>query len=328
MKIIIVPVDESACSHNAARYAAALAQRTQASLLLYHAVLLPTAVAAVTVDLLSDEEVTASHLLKFDTLGRDLHLAYGVPVDSAASPAPLEEELPRLVEKHRADLVVMGMPRLNAFDNWLYGSTPTSLLRKATFPILIVPGKVPFQLPARVLFATDLTTLYQEQQLRLLKELVTAFEAMLLVLHVEGAPPQSPNTLQERAIQLKSLLEDVAHQYEWVQQKNVISGIARAIEAHKADLLLMIPHPHDFWYRLLNLSITRQMAYKTRIPLLLLPELPSANCTTCPMRSSSDARPASNCGKIPVRLEATGVPGSVFPWGIFKCTAYLSACML
>jgi nucleotide-binding universal stress UspA family protein len=274
MKTIIVPVDYSACSSNAAQYAAALAQRTGANVLLYHAVLLPTTVAAVTVDLLSDEEVTASHLLKLDTLGRDIHLAYGVPVDSLASPAPLEEELPRLVNKHRADLVVMGMPRLNAFDNWVYGSTPTSLVRKATFPILVVPAKVPFQAPARVLLATDLMTFYPEQQLRLLKELVVAFGATLRVVHVEGANPCPAHVLTEWAVRLDGLLQEVPHQYECIPQQNVVAGIERAIDTQKADLLVMMPHAHDFWDQVLNRSNTRQMAYKTRIPLLLLPEPP------------------------------------------------------
>src|SRR3712207_1144000 len=110
MKTIIVLIDYSACSRNAAEYAAALAQQTGASLILYHAVVLPLAVAEVTVDLLSDEEETARHLIKLETLGRDIHQAYQVEVESAASPELLEEELPRLVKKHRADVVVMGMP--------------------------------------------------------------------------------------------------------------------------------------------------------------------------------------------------------------------------
>jgi nucleotide-binding universal stress UspA family protein len=276
MKTIIALTDYSGSGRNATRYAAGLAKAAgDATLVLYHSYFMPRPVSEVQVGLPSEEDLAAEHQSKLDAIGRDLSLTYGVKVESIASPVPVTDGLPGLVKKRRADLVVLGMGRVSDFDRRVFGSTATTLIREAAFPLLVVPQAFAYQPPDQILFACDYKALSAGARLSLLQEIAAAFEAKVQVLHVEKSATRPAGEVREnhKAPDLESLLQGLRHEYLFLEGEDPVAGIERGIREQHTNLLVMVPRQHDFWDILFNRSTTRQMAFQTPVPLLVLPDI-------------------------------------------------------
>lgn len=285
MKTIIVCTDYSEPAGNATRYAAQLARRTGATtLVLYHSFFLPVPISETPGALPAADALYDEHHRRLETLGRELAQTYGVPVDCFASPLPVVDGLPALVKKRRADLVVLGMGALGELDRRVFGSTATRVIGQAAFPVLVVPRNVPFEPFRRILFACDYAALTPGNDFSLMLSLAEAFGAQVDVLHVEKpepatAPPDKKSAY--RGPHLETMLQAIKHQYTFLEEQDVVTGIEQGIREEEANLLVMVPRPHGFWDILFNRSTTRRMAYQTHIPLLVLPD-PNVRTTNNP----------------------------------------------
>jgi nucleotide-binding universal stress UspA family protein len=274
MKTIIVATDYSEPARNATHYAAALARSTgAATLMLYHSFFLPVPISDVPTNLPSEEELYDENLLKLEAVKLDLAGTYGIRVECFASPLPVVDGLPPLVKRLHADLVVVGMGSLSEFDRRVFGSTATRLIGEATFPVLVVPEATAFEPLTRILFACDQEAIAPGNELPLLRELASAFSAQVDVLHVETNQPATASAAgshSHRGLNLETVLSGISHQYTFLQEDDVVTGIAQGIREDGANLLVMVPRRHGFWDIVFNRSTTRKMAYQAPVPLLVL----------------------------------------------------------
>jgi nucleotide-binding universal stress UspA family protein len=136
---VLCPVDYSACSRRALRYAGALASHFGARLLVLHVAdpFLAGAVAIQQLDLLGNEgrhELQAfveRNLRPAPPRGFEPELVLGL-----GSPA---REIVALAEARRADLIVMGSHGYTGARKAFFGSTAQQVLRQAPVPVLAVP---------------------------------------------------------------------------------------------------------------------------------------------------------------------------------------------
>jgi nucleotide-binding universal stress UspA family protein len=275
MKTIIVATDYSEPARNATQYAAALAQRTGATtLVLYHSFFLPVPVSDVPTGLPTEEELYDENLLKLESVKLNLAETYGIRVECFASPLPVVDGLPPLVKRLHAELVVVGMGTLSEFDRRVFGSTATRLIGEVAFPVLVVPEAAVFEPLTRILFACDHAALTPGSKLPLLRELASVLGAKVDVLHVETTQPATASAAgsrSHRGPELERVLSGVQHQYTFLQEDDVVTGIARGLREDGANLLVMVPRRHGFWDIVFNRSTTRKMAYQAPVPLLVLP---------------------------------------------------------
>jgi nucleotide-binding universal stress UspA family protein len=272
MKTIIVATDYSEPARNATQYAAALAGRTGAgTLVLYHSFFLPVPVSDVPSSLPTEEELYDENLLKLESVKLNLAETYGIRVECVASPLPVVDGLPPLVKRMHADLVVVGMGSLSEFDRRVFGSTATRLIREAAFPVLVVPEAAVFEPLTCILFACDHEALTPGNELPLLRELATTFDAQVDVLHVDATQPAAAGSRSHRGPNLERVLSGVQHQYTFLMEDDVVTGIARGIREDGANLLVMVPRQHGFWDIVFDRSTTRKMAFQAPVPLLVLP---------------------------------------------------------
>jgi nucleotide-binding universal stress UspA family protein len=276
MKTIIVPTDYSETSRNALEYAAELAKVTRGSILLYHAFTVPMTYTEIPAPLLPLDKLTRDHLASLETLAGEIRSTYGVPVECHASGVPVNLELPDLVQEKHAGLVVMGRRSAQDWEHKLFGSTVASVVRHATYPVLIVPNEVSFSKPVHMLFACDYQSLTAHTPLQTLKELAEAFGAIIRVLHVEKPESVAGGGLAVAAkssgkVSLETIFHGVKHHYSYLEHEHILDGITQGIAEYQADWLVMAPQPHGFWDAVMNKSNTRKMALTTYIPLLVLP---------------------------------------------------------
>lgn len=274
MKTIIVATDYSSASQQAVYYAVALAQRTQASLVLYHAFFLPIISTEVPVEIPRLEDLMAEHSAKLADIAKQITSKSGVKADYVTGPMPVMDGLPQHVRRFHADLVVMGIKGLNAFDRRVFGSTTTTIIGQAHFPVLVVPEEATLGKLKHILFACDYSSIGSDNKLSLLRELALTFDAQVRVLHVDQPEPTAAgktSTTNKKYPNLEGILEGIKHHYEFLVEEDSTEAIQASTEEYKADLLVMVPQTHGFWDIVMNRSVTRKIAFQTHTPLLTLP---------------------------------------------------------
>lgn len=141
---ILVPTDFSAPSLRALDYAAGLAKRLVAELIVIHAVepvYYPVAGDAygVGVDLGNVyDEVERAAAVQLKRLGADIR-ERGVPVRTLLCHGTAHEVVLKAAKRHKAGLIVMSTQGRTGLSHLLLGSVAERVLRTATCPVLTVP---------------------------------------------------------------------------------------------------------------------------------------------------------------------------------------------
>jgi len=140
--VILVAVDLLPTSLGALKYAAALAKRLDASLLLLH-VVNPIYTGGF-VNLVTKQKVRQEArrraLKKIYALARS-QTDQDVPVTCVVRDGLPEYEILQLAESRAAALIVIGRPRRNLLGKWLWGSVSDDIFDLAPCPVLVVNGR-------------------------------------------------------------------------------------------------------------------------------------------------------------------------------------------
>lgn len=272
MKTIIVATDYSAEATHATHYAAALARQTRARLVLFNSYQLPDQTAKILLSPAAIDKQLAENREYLESVATKVADQYGVKVDCWTNLTYVAEELDVLVRRYDADLVVMGMWK-NAWEDTLFGNTTTFVIRQANYPVLVVPEGVRFKGINKILFSWDPNTLAAGNSLLLLRKLAGRFHAQVQVLHIEQELELAFSSPKRRKTELEQILDGVTHTYRNLEDEDVLEGIERGVKDFKADMLVMVPQKTAALGSLFHESRTREMALRTRVPLLAIPNL-------------------------------------------------------
>lgn len=277
MKTYIVATDFSENAQNALQYAAAMAAFTKASIILFNAYTVPVHAATGLVSALGVEDLLKINNEKLARLAEPLSRQYGVRITPNSKLGEIVYTIDELVAHTKADLVIMGM-HANTWSDRVFGNHTTAVIRKALYPVLVIPPDANYLGIKKILYAFDGNKNYSPGSLSVLSDVVARFNAEVQVFHVISPESDSKeNVLQEHGLMAETsksrngILKDVPFEYKNVEETGIINGIEKEIIEFEADLLVMVPHKLNVWESLLNQSTTRSMCLRTRIPLLVLP---------------------------------------------------------
>ncbi len=161
LSAVIYATDFSVCSQNAGLYAASLAKRFSAKLLVAHAFTLSQAAMEVEIDrsLISQQRKDLEFLLSRKAFELARGSIEAMPVLLDGDP---KQMLPVLADKNAPSLIVLGTHGRGWVEREIIGSVAEGILRSTSWPALTVGPQVrsaadktlPFQ---RILYATDFT---------------------------------------------------------------------------------------------------------------------------------------------------------------------------
>ncbi len=141
---ILVPIDFSASSQEAMRFAAELAKRFDASVTVMHVYQVPGYVLPEGFLVAGPQtvtELTNSMQSALDTARRDLVAMGLAKVDSVLAQGTSHSEILRTAEAGGYDLIVMGTHGRTGLSHALLGSVAERVVRKATCPVLTIHAK-------------------------------------------------------------------------------------------------------------------------------------------------------------------------------------------
>lgn len=269
MKTIIVPVDFSRTSVNAAEYAAQMARDTQiAKIILYHTYGGSYQILDVGTDIIRAEiNSQLQHLsdalipLAGDT----------VTIELVAGDGFLIDEIMELVAKHKADLIVMGITGKNALEHNLIGSNTLRVASDATCPVLIVPAEARFNAVKKVALSIKFKAgILDETPYDSIRNMIGDLKAELVILNVADENHRvNPQNIQSGLKATHLMFDDLDARIEFLGNDRVVERVTDYVHKHDIQMLISITHKLNFLESLFKSSITKQLAFHTHVPLMV-----------------------------------------------------------
>lgn len=268
---IIVPTDFSAPAEQALNYAIELAKKTKASITLLHinqVAMVDASMPAETYQFLVKEieEMTKEGM---DKLAKKLLIPSGIAYTTETRYGFVSEEICEIAKKDEADLIIMGTTGASGAAEILIGSNAASVVASSTVPVLVIPKDLTYKDYSRIVYATD----YNEPEFPALMRLIyfaELFDCPLDVIHVKSDADKYFNIENNFFKKNKANITYPNINYIQLEKGDIIQSINHYVEENHGDLLVMAKHNRSFFDRLFHRSLSKKMAYHTKIPLLVL----------------------------------------------------------
>lgn len=259
MTTVIVPVDFSETSLNAARYAVAfLKGHYGVTLVLYHSYAK------------ADEAPAA--LKQLESLKADL--GNGVTIDILNhEEADFVDGLERAARHRRANLVIMGITGKSAIQQVLFGSNTLKMAETKACPVLIVPEGATFSQMKNVMLTSDYKDTLNTTPSVPIKEFLSVYNPKLHVVNVDKEHYISLTEKYEKEKQdMRTLLGEFNPEFYFMRMFDIDEALNMFADDFKIDLIIAVQKNHNFMERLFKTSRTKQFAYHSKLPILVIHE--------------------------------------------------------
>ncbi len=274
MKTILVPVDFSVVSENAAQFATELGAFYGADIWLYHAYEIPITLYDYAFPIFDTSEMQAAAEHDLEELKQKLIASNKVPVviKTKAEMNVLQEGINNMCEELNPDLVVMGLTGKTQLTKLIVGSNTIKAIHDLTYPVLVIPPKATFIPIRKIGFACDYQKVKETTPVDLLQKFVKDFNAELHVMNIDFNNKYfGPDSLQQN-IHLYEMLEDYKPEYHNIESEDISLGIDLFAEKTKIDWVVVIPKKHNLLHRIFGRSHTQDLIYHTHLPVLCIHE--------------------------------------------------------
>jgi nucleotide-binding universal stress UspA family protein len=261
MKTVIVPVDFSETSVNAARYAVQLLTGYYGvDMILYHMY-----------EKSSQQEEANQELEK---LKAEL-LRIGIVKISLFSERGDDfiDELEKLARHREADLVIMGITGRSVLSQLLVGSNTLKMVERKVCPVLIIPPGATYREVKNVLLTSEMKNVSVNTPSVPIKKILKTFQPNLHIINVDSEHyvALTEEYQQERA-QLKAMFAEFNPEFYFLGWYDVDEAINRFSHDKKIDFIIIIPKEHSLLDKMFRHSHTRKLAYHSDIPVLAVHE--------------------------------------------------------
>jgi nucleotide-binding universal stress UspA family protein len=270
MKKIIVAVDFSACSLNAASYAAEMALAVKADLFLLHVYQIPVVNLELPV-VQKEEDVMKNY-------GKDMHnlqeqmrgkTSGQLNISSEIRTGDFFTELKDFCETTQPYTVVMGSQGTTALDRLLFGSHAVYAMKHLQWPLITVPAEARFQSVKKIGLACDFDKVVDTIPADEVKTLVSDLNAELHILNTGSKEVFKPGVVFESGL-LQEMLGSLNPHYHFIEGTDVEECINNFAFEHHIDLLLIFPRRHNLIDRMIHRSHTKRMVMHSFVPVMAL----------------------------------------------------------
>ncbi len=261
MNTVIVPVDFSETSLNAARYAAQLLTgHYGVNMILYHSYSKSSEGEKATAELGAlKETLLKDHVVKMEVLAHE--------------ESDFVDGLEKAARHRRADLVIMGITGKSALAQVFFGSNTLKMAERKVCPVLIVPQDAVFKPLKNVMLTSDFKNTVETTPSAPIKDFLDVFNPQLHVVNVDKDHYISLTEDYEKEKQeLKQLFADYKPEFYFMRLYDVDEAINLFAESRNIDLIIAIQKNHSFIGKLLSGSRTKTLSYHSKMPILVMHE--------------------------------------------------------
>lgn len=269
---ILIPTDFSDVANNALQYAILLANKTGAEIHLLHVKNIPVMdnsfPSNVYQTYMADVEEFAK--VSFASLVSNFLTNTNVKFETHTSFGYVNDEIQDFANTKNIDLIILGTTGASGIKEILIGSNAASVVAKAEVPVLVIPPTANYEALNKIVYASD----YNEPEfpsVARLKYFASLYNAQVSVLHVRSDADHLFDANHNFFTRNKENMD--INKWKIVklpEGDGVVESINKFINEEHTNLLVMAKHNRNFFDRLFHRSLSKQMAYHTKIPLLVL----------------------------------------------------------
>jgi len=167
------------------------------------------------------------------------------------------------------DLIVMGTKGATGLKETFLGSSTASVIANAKVPVLGIPAEAEYHPIKSIAFTTQYKDKDNDALTRTL-EIARKFNASVSCLYIKNA--DDPEDIEERINEWKIFYRSENIDFFNIAGDHIEQTILDFIELQKVGLLVMRTHKRGFFESLFHKSLTKKLAYHTKVPLLVFHE--------------------------------------------------------
>jgi len=276
---MLILTDFSEAAFRAAEYGCQIAGNLHIErIILFHAYQSVMAATGLPVAEINDQQLYLENMEALGLLQDRIKplVDNSVTIDMLAEDSALmnaADLIQQFCRKEDINLVVMGVSEKSAYEHLLLGSMTAEILKSSEVPVLIVPEDILLgRRMQSIVFASDLTDIDATPTVYLY-EFLEALPAKLYVINVQPETGKQSAEMEKRFAGISGLLDGFNPSFHTINGEDVVETILAFAKEHQASLIIAIHQKHGFWSGLFHKSVTKKLAYNSRIPLLALPGL-------------------------------------------------------
>jgi nucleotide-binding universal stress UspA family protein len=260
MTNVIVPLDFSETSFNAAHYAAAMYKgRADVTIILYHYHAHGEDAAVSGNYLNSLKEELAGQCPNIDTFQESGDNF----IDSLAAYAHVKG----------AYMTVMGLTGKTPLAQRFSGSNTLKMAEKDVCPVLVIPPDAKYKAISNVLIVSEMKYVEETPVLVAVKRILADFKPSLHVLNVDSTHYISLTTaFKEERDKMEALLAEFKPEFYFMRLFDFHESVNLFVEDKGIDMIIIGPKHHSFFERLFKTQHTKTLLYQSKVPVLAVHE--------------------------------------------------------
>jgi len=272
MKTILIATDFSKASRNASLYGVQLAKALNANIILFNAYKVPPPAPALNASISRYDIMMQTDKQLLDEA--DFLDPKRAIIEIICDEGVAEDAIINIANEKKVDFIITGMKGSGKNFRKIFGSTATLLAKNTNIPLVIVPEDARFKNPDIVVFASDNIDSDKDvpRQLTAITEL---FKSKLYVVKVIKNKNEEWFEVSDTPQKLRKIVKILDTSIQYPVDTDIRHALNEFIKKHHADMLVMMPHKHEWMERLFRKSETKDMIFHTQVPLLVLPEISS-----------------------------------------------------
>lgn len=254
---IIVPIDFSVISLNAARFAANMLNgQYDTHLVLYHVYSNAKEENEVKLDLKKlKDSLLDENIVKIECI--------------AEEGSDFIECLERKVRHLDAALVVMAISDKSRLEQVFAGSNSLRMIERNLCPVLVIPEHVKYNKITNVALASDFKDVQSTIPIVPVKKVLNLFRPNLHIVNINSEiyVSLSEEYLEQRK-QMLEMFEDFKPEFYFITTFDFHETLRQFINDKNIDLVLTFPRSHSFINNLIKGNNTKKLVYESSIPVL------------------------------------------------------------
>ena len=260
MQTVIVPLDFSQTSFNAAHYAANMFKgRNSTRLILYHFYGHGESTEMAQHYLSSLKDELSSYVFNIET-----ELESG---DNFIS------SLAAFAHVKGAYLIVMGLTGKTPNEQRFSGNNTLKMCERNVCPVLVVPEEATYRNISNILIASELKYVEETPALLAVKRILQEFKPSLHILHVNSEVYISlTEELKAERDKMAELLKEFDPEFYFMRLYDFHESVDVFARDKEIDIIVISPKYHTYFARLFKTQHTKKLLYQSKVPVLTVHE--------------------------------------------------------
>jgi nucleotide-binding universal stress UspA family protein len=260
MQTVIVPIDFSETSFNAAQYAYNMFKNRQGTtLILYHFY-----------NPISDLETERNYLENLKNEFSSASITVETLLESGDN---FIDSLAAFAHVRSAYMIVMGLIGKTAMEQRFSGGNTLKMAEKSICPVLIVPSQAVYKSTSNVLITSEMKYVQETPVLLAVKKILADFNPSLHILNVDSEHYISiTEEVKAERDKMEALLSEFNPEFYFMRLYDFHEAVNLFTADKDIDMIIIEPKYHSFFDNLFKTQHAKPLIYHSKVPVLAIHE--------------------------------------------------------